>query len=305
MKTLVAVAAKFAGFAGLLLAGSGDAIAQSMLTIRSPSGESRTFTPDNSRFTLEGNSRSLYFTAGINVKMAGHWWEIKLEAPEGETLRPGRYLNVGCTGWARTGRAAGLGVTDNNPVCKLGNHDAVWGSFDIRQISFAEDGRIKSVEATFVQRLESPAAPALTGTFRYDASPLQFQVAAGRNFPWGAISQDNYGDSSFFALSGDLTGLVYEASVPRDHWRIRIAPPTGRVLAPGRYATSDQADSSHAQMIVYRDLQYSPRCASTGELKIEDLRLNDAGQVDGLRATFLMRCNGYPAPLRGTIRHNL
>lgn len=305
MNTLVALTARCVGVAALLCTGIGEASAQSMLTIRSPTGEERTFTEADSKFTLHGNGHFLAFTAGIDARLSESWWSIRLEAPEGETLRPGRYLNAGCITWARTGRLPGLEVTANNPVCKFPDgSDFVWGSFDIRQIAFDQDGKVTSIEATFVQRLETPNAPARTGMFRYNAAPLNFTVSAARGFPWGAISQSNHGDSSFFSLTGDTTGLVFEASVPRDQWRIRIAPPTGRLLAVGRYAALSAADANHAGLAVSRTVN-DRTCLSTGDLNIEDVRVDTDGKISGLRASFLMRCSGFSTPLRGTIRYHL
>ena len=308
MKTLVALAAKCVGLAVLLLAGSGEASAQSLLTIRDgATGEVRTFTSDNSSFGLSGDNRSVYFTAGISSPVAalvGSWWSVKLEAPEGETLHPGQFANAGCPGWGRTGRAPGLQATDNNPVCRLSTGDSVWGSFVIRQIGFAADGRVNSLEATFVQRVGSSIAPALTGTLRYNAGPMQFIAKAPREFPWGYINEDNLGDTSFFALTGTTGGLTYDASVMKDQWRIAIAPPTGTTLGVGRYSIRGQADASNARLFIARGLD-GQACNPNGELEIQDIQVDADGQVTKLRATFVYRCPGSTAALRGTIRHRL
>ena len=308
MNMMLALAARLVVGASVVAVGIGQTQAQSLLSVRdTATGEARTFTPEDSSFSLSGNERSLYFTAGITspgVQAQASWWAVQFEAPEGETLRPGQYLNAGCPFWGRTGRAPGLQVTANNPVCRPSSGDSVWGSYVIRQIGFDAEGRVDSLEATFVQRQGGPTQPPLYGTLRYNARPLQFSARAASGFPWGRIAQDNFGDTSFFSLRGTPQGLVYDASVLKDQWRILIAPPIGTALESGRYRTAAVPDENTAQLFIWRGLN-EETCNAVGELNVQGLETDGSGQVTALHATFLYRCPGSHQPLRGTIRHRL
>lgn len=297
------LAAKSLGAAALLVAGTGHAPAQSVLSIHDEaSGATRVFTPDSATFSISGDGKAI----NVDVSDAGSTWLMRFEAPEGERLAPGRYDDAGCRFPLRLGRAPGIEVTDNNPVCSFAlGTDTVWGSFVIRQITYDGAGNVLSLEALFTQRKGSATAPALGGLIRHDARPMSLSLKSGPAFAWGAIAQENHGDTSLFTFDGtSADGVDYTASVRKDTWRVLIAPPTGKLLRVGRYRTRAAADSGNAGLRILRGLGLSPSCPDpSGLLDIQKMRVNSVGTILGLQATFEYRCGGSKAALRGTIRH--
>ncbi len=295
-----------------LLAGIHDASAERLLTIRDQStGQSVTLTGDNAGFLIDGSGD------GVNIDVfaqsaklgpafvSGATWFMRFEAPPGETLQPGRYINAGCPFALRTGRVPSMQVTEDNPICRP-DTDSIWGSFEIRQIAYDTAGKISSIELTFRQHSGSPDAPPLVGLLRLDADPLSFVVESDRRFALGQTSQKNFGDSSLFSLNGTTAGIDYTASVIKDHWAITIAPPEGQLLQAGKtYTTRNFATGPNAGLVVLRGLGFRGCSDATGTLRVRGLNTDSAGNVVGLHADFEYRCPGSNAALRGTIRHHL
>lgn len=302
MNASLNLAAKSVGAAAILLAGASPAFAQSVLSLHDDAtGATRVYTPDNATFLISGDGKAI----DVDVSDPGSSWYLRFEAPEGETLAPGRYDEAGCRFPLRMGRSPGLEVTDNNPVCSFAvGVDSLWGSFVIRQITYDAAGKVASLEALFTQRKGSPTAPALGGLVRYEARPLSFALRSDPGFGWGSISQQNHGDSGIFTLDGTTAGLNYGASVRKDTWRVLINPPTGRALRTGRYRTKATADSGNAGLLLLRGLGPSPSCDNArGLLDIQKLGVNPAGEIVSLQATFEYRCGGSRPALHGTIRY--
>lgn len=303
MNASLNLAAKSLGAVAILFAGMSQATAQSVLSIHDETtGATRVFTPDTATFSISGDGKAI----NVDVNDPGTGWFMRFEAPEGGTLAPGRYDDAGCRFPLRMGRAPGIEVTDNNPVCSFAlGADTVWGSFVIRQITYDGAGNVASLEALFTQRKGSATAPALGGLIRYDARPMSLSLKSDRGFGWGAIAQDNHGDTSLFTFEGTTAdGVDYGASVRKDTWRVLIDPPTGKLLRIGRYRTRAAADSGHAGLLILRGLGLSPSCPTpTGVIDIQKLRVNSVGTILGLQASFEYRCGGSRAALRGTIRH--
>lgn len=304
MNTSLNPAAKLLCAVAILLVGISQAPAQSVLSIHDEaSGTTRVFTPSDSTFSISGDGKAI----NLFVNDPGYSWFLRFEAPEGETLLPGNYDQAGCPFGLRMGRAPGMGITDNNPVCSDGlGMDTLWGSFAIRQIAYDTAGNVASLEALFTQRKGSPTAPALGGLIRYEARPLSLTLKSDPGFGWGAISQANHGDTSLFVLEGTTAdGLDYSASVRKDTWRVAIEPPTGRQLQIRRYRTRGAADTGHAGLRIQRGLgPIIPSCPDpSGQLDVQEMRVNAAGVILSLRATFAYRCDGTTPALRGMIRH--
>lgn len=289
----------------IVLVGVGEASAQSVLSIHDhASGEIRTFSSNDSVFTISGNGETVDLSASKFAKQLGGHWYLKFEAPQGQTLAPGRYENAGCTSAFRTGRAPGMQITDNNPICMLAaGGDTVWGWFVIRQIAYDSAGAVVSIEAIFSQRHGAPDAPPLTGVIRYQAPGRSFKVQSEPGFAWGEIAQKNHGDSSLFWLEGTLDGLDYRASVRKDTWKIFIDPPTGQQLQLGHYQTSNLADASHAGLYIQRG--FAPQYCSNGvgSLDIDKIDADSAGSIRSLIASFEYRCGAGTPALRGSIRY--
>lgn len=289
--------------AAITLAGAGQASAQSILSIHDEAtGVTRVFTPGDATFFASGDGKAI----DIDTAGPGAAWYLRFEAPEGEVLAPGRHDNAGCPFQLRFGRAPGLGVTDNNPVCSFGlGADTLWGSFVIRQVAYDPTGRVVSLEALFTQRKGSATAPALGGLIRYEARPLSLTLKSDPGFAWGAVAQENHGDTGLFMLQGTAAdGLTYDASVQKDIWRLLIDPPIGRRLQAGRYPTRGVADAGHVGLLVLRGFHQNANCPDPkGRLDVQKIRTNAAGMIVGLRATFEYRCGGTRPALRGLIRY--
>ncbi len=287
---------------GIGVLGAGPVRAQSVLSIHDQAtGTTRVFTPGNATFAVAGDGHAV----DIEVADPGTSWYLRFEAPIGETLAPGRYANAGCRAPLRMGRAPGLEVTDNNPACSVGlGTDTLWGSFVIRQIAYDSAGKVASLEAKFVQRKGSPTAPALAGLLRYMARPMSLVLNSDPGFVWGAIAQENHGDTSLFTLEGTKAdGLEYIASVRKDIWRVLIVPPTGQQLNVGSYSTRAGADPRRAGLLILRGLDQPARCSeASGRLDIQKMRMNSLGVIQSLQATFTYRCEGARPALHGTIR---
>lgn len=303
MNVLSNLAVKAVGAVAILLVGISQAPAQSVLSIHDEAtGTTRVFTPASAVFSISGDGKAF----DVDVSDPGTSWYLRFEAPEGETLAPGRYDDAGCRFPLRMGRAPGLEVTDNNPVCSIAvGADTVWGWFVIRQIAYDGAGNVASLEALFTQRRGSATAPALGGLIRYEARPLSLALKSDAGFGWGRVAQENHGDTSLFLLEGTITdGLDYSASVRKDTWRVLIDPPTGKALRIGRYRTRAMADTGNAGLLILRGLGRSPDCPdASGQLDIQKMRVNSLGAILSLQATFEYRCGGTRPALRGTLRY--
>lgn len=290
--------------ASLLLAAAGQAAAQSVLSLHDEAtGTTQVFTPGDTRFFVSGDGSAI----NVAAEHPGGGWYLHFEAPDGQTLAPGRYADAGCRSPLRMGRAPGLEVTDNNPACSSGlGVDSVYGSFVIRQIHYNAAGNVVSLEALFTQRKGSATAPALGGFVRYEAAPLSFTVKSDPGFAWGAIDQISYGDTTLFTLDGTATeGMYYIASGQKETWKLLITPRTGQQLQARRYKTRGAADTAHAGLFIWRGLGARPMdCADpSGVLDIHTIRYSIFGVVLNLQADFVYRCGGTRPALRGTIRY--
>lgn len=290
--------------ASLLIAAAGQAAAQSVLSLHDEAtGATQVFTPGDTRFFVSGDRSAI----NVAAEHPGGGWYLRFEAPDGQTLTPGRYADAGCRSPLRMGRAPGLEVTDNNPACSSTQGvDSLFGSFVIRQINYNAAGTLVSLEALFTQRKGSATAPALGGFVRYEAKALSFAVKSDPGFAWGAIDQTSYGDTNLFTLDGTATdGVYYVASGQKETWRLLITPLTGQQLQARRYKTRGAADTSHAGLIIRRGLGGQPvDCANpSGLLDIHTIRYSIFGVVLNLRADFVYRCGGTKPALRGTIRY--
>lgn len=287
---------------------SGPAVGQSVLSLSDEaSGTTRVFTESDSTFEIWGDGAAVGLLAGRTADA----WYLLFEAPEGQRLAPGSYGGVGCRAPLRHGRSPGMEITNNNPVCSPEWGNTLWGSFVIRQIEYAANGQVSTLEAKFTQRNGSPTAPALGGLIRYNTRPLSLGLKSDPGFFDGPIVQASHGDTSLFSLEGNLVeGIDYTASVSRDLWQITIQPPIGQPLAVRRYPARATAQPGRAGLTISRGpytSEQSDRWAMScrdarGSLTIEKLRTNAEGAIVGLRARFEYRCGGAAPALRGTIR---
>lgn len=282
------------------IAAIGEAPAQSILSLHDQAtGTTQVFVPsdDYPPFAVWGDGSM------INVHVPPDHY-LHFEAPDGSKLAPGRYPGAGCRKPQRHGRAPGLEVTSNNPACGP-DEDTQYGSFNIRQLGYGADGEVNSLEAVFIQRLGSPGAPALGGLVRIDARPLALRMESRTRSPWGRFDQRHHGDSSLFSMDGSArAGIVYAVSGLKHKWRISLAPPSGRLLAPGRYATKAVPGPRHAGLQVQLGDHDGVDCVDpSGIIDIQKLVTDGRGAVTRLRAQFHYRCTGRQGTLQGMIRH--
>jgi hypothetical protein len=258
-------------------------------------GETRSFTPANSTFSVYGNSENVTVSIDGNN---GDWWFIELAAPRGTRLAPGRFVDAERAPF-RTGRSAGVDVSGNGRGC-----NEIWGEIGVRQITFDKSGAIATFEASFLQRCEGPNSPALAGVVRYKAAQLSLKlVSAAGDYVGAGIKKTYYNDASTFTLSGTTTYLQFGASGLRDDWLALIAPPVGKKLKVGSYITRRSADATHAGFDFFGN---GRGCnTSTGVLDIKRITTSATGNVLKLYADFEQHCEGAGPALSGTIHYGL
>jgi len=225
------------------------------------SGRTQVMDDTNSLFTIAGNSNRMVVSSSrrsgsppspgtpLSQKLV-----ITVQAPVGETLKPGIYADAGCPGYP-SGRVYRLEVTRNNPLCR--GHDTVYGWVSIRQITFDSTGRPDSVEMIFSQRVGSPTAPLLSGLLRYDAYPKYFRLESGAAGPWGAISENDYGDTSYVMAYGDYYNFVVATSdAIKGRWQVTLrAPATGGFVFGRRIPVGNTRTDAVGLFAVFRDEQ--------------------------------------------------
>jgi hypothetical protein len=129
----------------------GDYVGQGRsITVSSPSWRFRAtfFSPD---------SISIMADSGTTL------WSVDLAAPRGKPLRAGTYTNAERSAF-RTASAPGVDVGGDARGC---NQD--YGNFTVTTMTVDSQGQMTAFEASFEQHCESPTAPALRGTIRFDA----------------------------------------------------------------------------------------------------------------------------------------
>lgn len=128
-------------------------------------GLTESFDTTNATFTAGGYA-SVGATAGslwVSVTTPTENWQVMLEPPAGQQLRPGTYANALRAPF--NGSSPGLSVSGDGRGC---NND--YGSFTVYQLAFASNGSLTQLDADFTQTCESTTAPPLTGTIRYQAA---------------------------------------------------------------------------------------------------------------------------------------
>jgi hypothetical protein len=252
---------------------------------------SNRYTPANAAISLSGTATDLTFS----VSTATEFWYVELGAPAGEKLHPGRYYDAERAAF-RTGRSPGLdayGVSGCNQV---------WGGFAIHQIATDRDGKVIMLDASFLQRCESPTAPAFAGVVKFKAPPLSYAFRSDvGDYIGGGVSQAYYGDTTIFTLNGTDVNFQYTVSGMRDDWTVVVSAPSGKRLRPGTYPTAVFADRTHAGLDVFGD---GRGCSSnTGTLIIDAITVGKSGNITSLSARFEQHCEGGAPALQGIIRY--
>ena len=255
-------------------------------------GKSATLNEGNASVRLTGDSARVT----VNVEGVNQWHSIEFAAPADQQLAPGTYPLAERSSF-RTGRSPGLDVSQTGRGC-----NAIWGSFAIRQIEFDASGQVQKLEATFLQQCEQNTAPKLTGRLSINTKPLLLNLSSEvGDYVGQGVRKDYFNDTSRFALSGKDQNLNYAASGQRDDWGAQLAAPTGTLFEAGKtYTTARFAGNNVAGF----DFSGNGRgCNATqGSLTVHRIARDAQGEVKGLHADFVQRCDNSTGVLRGTIR---
>ncbi|MEU0037968.1 hypothetical protein [Streptomyces sp. NPDC006333] len=256
-------------------------------------GATVAYTPKTATISAGGSAEYARF----RVSTGDTWWDVDLAAPQGERLHPGVYRNAERAAF-RTGRSPGLDVSGDGRGC-----NEVYGQFSVNQIETDADGAITLLDATYTQHCERADAPALKGVVKYRAYPLSYAYTsdAGDYIGQGGTAHHT-GATSTFGIRPWGAGIQYDVSGERAYFTALLTPPTGQKLEAGRtYETRRDSDESFAGLDVFGD---GRGCnASTGELTVGKLALDDDGTVKAFAATFVQHCEGGTPALRGTIHY--
>ena len=160
-RPLLAAALSLATVAGgLLLASPAQAqtVTSGSLTFSGDSGDWITGGQSYSYSTENGDglsvSSSANSTVSISVNAAnGDWWFLDIDAPDGQTLVPGTYLNA--NRYPFNGTGPGLDLFGNGRGC-----NTLTGSFTIINAVFGLNGYVQTFDATFEQHCEGGVAAA-------------------------------------------------------------------------------------------------------------------------------------------------
>ncbi|MEV4623882.1 hypothetical protein AB0J74_34880 [Asanoa sp. NPDC049573] len=258
-------------------------------------GQTRDYTAPEANIRISGTAG--YVT--VSVDAGDEWWSIDLAAPNGEVLKPGRYLDAERAAF-RTGRSPGLDVSGTGRGC-----NEVYGSFWIDQIGTAADGTVTMLDARFTQNCESATAPPLKGTVKFAAYPLSYKfVSDSGDYIGGGVTKSYTNALSVFNLSGNANGVAYSVSGQRDDWTVNLTPPAGQTLKRGTYTDAQRYpfnEPGHPGLSVSGN---GRGCNTlTGSFTIREIAFDDTGAVSALFATYEQHCEGGAAALRGTIHY--
>ncbi|RKR92204.1 hypothetical protein BDK92_6638 [Micromonospora pisi] len=259
------------------------------------SGQTRAYQAPSADIQLSG-------TAGhvtMRVEAGSEWWRVELAAPNGDVLRPGRYLDAERAAF-RTGRSPGLDVSGTGRGC-----NQVYGNFWIDQIGVAADGTVTMLDARFIQQCESETAPRLQGTVKFAAYPLSYRfVSDAGDYVGGGTTKSYTNATSVFDLRGDANGVSYSVSGQRDDWTVDLYPPAGETLRVGTYTGAQRYPFNDAGRPGLSVSGNGRGCSTlTGQFTIQEIAFDASGEVIALFATYEQHCEGGTPALRGTIRY--
>lgn len=142
----------------------------------------------------------------------------------------------------------------------------------------------------------------LRGNVYFQARPQSFRAASDAgDYVGGGVTKTYQGATSTFRIQGTAESVQLDVSGLRDNWTIFLTAPEGQVLQPKTYRASHYRTASTAGL---EASTAGRQCfVITGSVTVREIRLGDAGQVIGLDASFVQRCEGGTPALRGTIRY--
>lgn len=193
-------------------------------------GKSLTYTNANATFTVTGDrTRVLVRVVGTD----GKTWNVRFKPRAGEFLRVHRFWQAEREGF-ETGHAPGMDFSGDGRSC-----GDVYGDFGIRQIGFDAAGKVNLLEASVLQRCNTPDAPALAAVLMYRAPKLSFSVDTSPTSAFGGRSARLYNDLATFSFSGTQLFLL-RADGGTSYWHLMFQLPYGETeFRKGMYYTYD------------------------------------------------------------------
>ncbi|MFE6335188.1 hypothetical protein ACFVOK_18505 [Streptomyces sp. NPDC057798] len=241
--------------------------------------------------TIGGTTERVQMT----VEVPDRTWRIRLQAPTGETLRPGVFRNAEAT--PPLGRAPGLDLSASTSGCS-----EVYGQFTINQFATDESGAVTLLDASFTHRCGAADGPALKGVVKYRALPLSFAYSSDEGDWVGKGTSGTYkGATSLFSVSSWGVQTVFHVKGNRSSWSVMLMAPQGETLQAGR---TYQAGSGGDALATLNFSGNGRACnGPEGEFTVHRLIKDENARVTGLWVTFTQRCQGSTAESSGTVRY--
>ncbi|MFD3883169.1 hypothetical protein [Streptomyces microflavus] len=231
----------------------------------------------------------------MTVEVPDRTWRIRLQAPVGETLRPGVFRNAEES--PPLGRAPGLDLSASTSGCS-----EVYGQFTVNQFATDESGTVTLLDASFTHRCGAADGPALKGVVKYRAFPLSFAYSSDEGDWVGKGTSGTYtGANSVFSVSSWGVQTVFQVRGNRSSWSVMLMAPQGETLQAGR---TYHAGSGGEGLATLSFSGNGRACAGAeGEFTVHRLLKDDNGRATGLWVTFTQRCQGSAAASSGTVRY--
>jgi hypothetical protein len=125
-------------------------------------GESRVWVEGNGEFSSRSNLERKNVVT-INFTSDENWWTLNFAAPSDQALTVGKFANATRYPFQDTDKN-GLSVSGTGRGC-----NTLEGQFEVLEISYDNDGKLKNFAATFEQHCEK-GDPALFGTVSFNAN---------------------------------------------------------------------------------------------------------------------------------------
>jgi hypothetical protein len=266
-------------------------------------------------FTAQGDAHDVIISVNGDIT---HFWSVELAAPSGDTLHTGDYP-LAVAPAQRTGTSPGLRVAINGSSC-----NQTFGSFTVNRIAFDATGQITELDADFVEHCESSTAPPVVGIIQYqlpatDPAPtmpvpppapdpssasLTYTGEPGGPIQPGSSGQFDASNALLF-LTGDVHGVtlnVWPDGNRSGHIEVSLMPPSGQDLQKGTYDTAVNIGPADGEAVFAETTPLA--CAQEyASFTIHSIHTDGWGQVDGIDASFVRRCNSSTGPAMWGVVH--
>jgi hypothetical protein len=238
-------------------------------------------------------------------------WTVRLAAPRGRTLVPGRYVDAQRAPFRDPG-LPGIDVSGDGRGCNL-----IDGRFVVREAEFTASGEVVRFAATFVQYcggyltalygavgIGVPAPASFPKPPAPVAASLSFRSDPGDFVGQGqTVRYSNGHNAVFHARRGPLglsvTAIPYAGPI----WAVRLAAPGRRPPLPGVYEGAVR-NPFEPPGVPGLDVSGDGRGCNklSGRFTVSEGRYGPQGLIRGLRARFEQHCEGAAPALRGEVR---